>query len=156
MRCSELVQARKQDVKISKSMHCRTCPQHWVLHAELGARPAHDGRDVRHAALLASCGIPVSCRDPGGTFMQRRPKSTCAAPVLSVQIVVAQPMVSAAAKLRTRLFSASMRFTLYANAIVTASGSPSGMATTCTCVYRLEVITSTRPLNRQHARRPSQ
>lgn len=53
------------------------------------------------------------------------------APVLSVQMVVAQPMVSAAARLRTRLLSASMRFTLYASAIVTASGKPSGMATTC-------------------------
>ena len=53
-------------------------------------------------------------------------------PVLSVQMVVAQPMVSAAARLRTRLLSASMRFTLYASAMVTASGRPSGMATTCT------------------------
>ena len=53
-------------------------------------------------------------------------------PVLSVQMVVAQPIVSAAARLRTRLLSASMRFTLYARAMVTASGRPSGMATTCT------------------------
>lgn len=51
-------------------------------------------------------------------------------PVLSVQMVVAVPMVSAAPRCRTRLLSFSIRVTLYARAMVTASGSPSGIATT--------------------------
>ncbi len=52
------------------------------------------------------------------------------APVLSVQMDVAAPMVSAADSVRTRLLSASMRRTLNASATVTASGRPSGTATT--------------------------
>ena len=59
------------------------------------------------------------------------PRLQTQAPVLSVQMVVAQPMVSAADRWRTRLLSASMRFTLYARLMVTARGRPSGMATTC-------------------------
>ena len=56
-------------------------------------------------------------------------------PVLSVQMVVAQPMVSAALSLLTRLLSLSIRFTEYARAIVTARGNPSGTATTCICIF---------------------
>ena len=49
-------------------------------------------------------------------------------------MVVAQPMVSAALSLLTRLLSLSIRFTEYARAIVTARGNPSGTATTCMCI----------------------
>ena len=51
-------------------------------------------------------------------------------PVLSEQIVFAPPIVSHAFRWRTRLLSFIIRFTEYASAIVTASGRPSGMATT--------------------------
>eukprot|EP00897_Mesotaenium_endlicherianum_P006364 jgi/Mesen1/5756/ME000292S04843 len=51
-------------------------------------------------------------------------------PVLSLQMVVADPMVSHAASLRTRALSAIMRFMAKASVSVTARGSPSGTATT--------------------------
>mmetsp|Transcript_8763 Transcript_8763/g.20683 ORF Transcript_8763/g.20683 Transcript_8763/m.20683 type:complete len:303 (-) Transcript_8763:996-1904(-) len=51
-------------------------------------------------------------------------------PVLSEQMVVAPPMVSHADKCRTRFWSLSIFLTENASAIVTASGRPSGTATT--------------------------
>ena len=52
------------------------------------------------------------------------------APVLSEQMAVAPPMVSHAARWRTKLLSRIIFFMLYASEMVTASGRPSGMATT--------------------------
>lgn len=51
-------------------------------------------------------------------------------PVLSEHTVVALPIVSQARRTRTRLFSLSMRVVAKARASVTASGRPSGTATT--------------------------
>merc|ERR550534_2237205 len=51
-------------------------------------------------------------------------------PVLSEQIVVAFPMVSQAASFRTKLLSSYILLIEYANETVTASGRPSGTATT--------------------------
>mmetsp|Transcript_24053 Transcript_24053/g.60441 ORF Transcript_24053/g.60441 Transcript_24053/m.60441 type:complete len:210 (-) Transcript_24053:1344-1973(-) len=51
-------------------------------------------------------------------------------PVLSLQIVVADPMVSHADRCRTRFWSLSIFLTLKARAMVTARGRPSGTATT--------------------------
>mmetsp|Transcript_10487 Transcript_10487/g.15333 ORF Transcript_10487/g.15333 Transcript_10487/m.15333 type:complete len:507 (-) Transcript_10487:339-1859(-) len=53
-------------------------------------------------------------------------------PVLSEQMFVAPPIVSHAAKCLTRLLSFIISFTEYAKAMVTASGNPSGTATTTT------------------------
>ena len=51
-------------------------------------------------------------------------------PVLSEQIVVAFPIVSQAANCLMEHLSRYILFVLYAKAIVTANGSPSGIATT--------------------------
>mmetsp|Transcript_211 Transcript_211/g.230 ORF Transcript_211/g.230 Transcript_211/m.230 type:complete len:214 (+) Transcript_211:727-1368(+) len=51
-------------------------------------------------------------------------------PVLSEQMAVAPPMVSQAANTRTKLLSFIIFFIEYAKEIVTASGKPSGTATT--------------------------
>ena len=51
-------------------------------------------------------------------------------PVLSLQMSVALPIVSHAASTRIKFWSASIFRVEYANEIVTASGSPSGIATT--------------------------
>ena len=51
-------------------------------------------------------------------------------PVLSLQIVVALPMVSHASRCFTRLFSLLIWKELKARLSVTASGKPSGTATT--------------------------
>ena len=51
-------------------------------------------------------------------------------PVLSEQMLLAPPIVSHACKYLTKLFSSFIFPTLYAKAIVTASGRPSGTATT--------------------------
>mmetsp|Transcript_10584 Transcript_10584/g.65121 ORF Transcript_10584/g.65121 Transcript_10584/m.65121 type:complete len:233 (+) Transcript_10584:2930-3628(+) len=51
-------------------------------------------------------------------------------PVLSEQITVAPPMVSHAARARTKLLSFIIFFMEYASDIVTAKGRPSGTATT--------------------------
>mmetsp|Transcript_21596 Transcript_21596/g.43794 ORF Transcript_21596/g.43794 Transcript_21596/m.43794 type:complete len:334 (+) Transcript_21596:320-1321(+) len=51
-------------------------------------------------------------------------------PVLSLQIVVAPPMVSQALKCRTRFWSRNIFLTEKARAMVTARGRPSGTATT--------------------------
>mmetsp|Transcript_1866 Transcript_1866/g.4523 ORF Transcript_1866/g.4523 Transcript_1866/m.4523 type:complete len:286 (-) Transcript_1866:483-1340(-) len=51
-------------------------------------------------------------------------------PVLSLQMVVALPIVSHALRCLTRFWSLSIFLTLNARAIVTARGSPSGTATT--------------------------
>ncbi len=53
-------------------------------------------------------------------------------PVLSEQMAVALPIVSQASRWRTRLLSLSTFPTEKASASVTASGSPSGTATTST------------------------
>ena len=51
-------------------------------------------------------------------------------PVLSVQMQVALPITSQEARVFTKLLSSFILFTLYARAIVTANGRPSGTATT--------------------------
>lgn len=51
-------------------------------------------------------------------------------PVLSLQIVVAEPMVSQADSLRTKALSAIIFCMEYARVKVTAKGKPSGTATT--------------------------
>jgi hypothetical protein len=51
-------------------------------------------------------------------------------PVLSVQMVVADPIVSQAARWRTKDLSAIILRIEYASVRVTANGSPSGTATT--------------------------
>ena len=51
-------------------------------------------------------------------------------PVLSVQMTVAEPMVSDATSFRTRQFSRAMRIMFIARLTVTIIGSPSGTATT--------------------------
>lgn len=51
-------------------------------------------------------------------------------PVLSEHIVLAPPIVSHALSHLTKLFSSFILPTEYANAMVTASGKPSGTATT--------------------------
>ena len=51
-------------------------------------------------------------------------------PVLSVQINVAPPIISQEESYLTKLFSSFILFTLQANDILTAKGSPSGIATT--------------------------
>lgn len=51
-------------------------------------------------------------------------------PVLSEQIVLAPPIISHEASLFTKFLSRSIFFTEYANEIMTASGNPSGTATT--------------------------
>ncbi len=51
-------------------------------------------------------------------------------PVLSVQMTVAEPIVSQATSCRTRLLARVMRRTARARQTVTHIGSPSGTATT--------------------------
>merc|ERR1719375_2453967 len=53
-------------------------------------------------------------------------------PVLSVQIVVAEPIVSQESSVFTRLFTADILFEENAKETVTASGRPSGTATAMT------------------------
>ena len=59
-------------------------------------------------------------------------------PVLSEQIVVALPMVSQAASCRIKHLSLYIFFVLYAKLIVTASGRPSGIATTTIVTARMK------------------
>jgi hypothetical protein len=61
--------------------------------------------------------------------LSRAPPLLCK-PAAHLQMDVAAAMVSQLLRLRTRLLSASMRCTLKASASVTASGRPSGTATT--------------------------
>ena len=51
-------------------------------------------------------------------------------PVLSEQMLFAPPMISQEERRFTKFLSISMRLTEYANDIITASGRPSGTATT--------------------------
>lgn len=55
-------------------------------------------------------------------------------PVLSEQIMFAPPIVSVAYNLLTRLFYRNIFFTEKASEIVTAKGSPSGIAITNTVI----------------------
>ena len=55
-------------------------------------------------------------------------------PVLSEHMVVAAPMVSHEFKFRTKLLSSIIFLTENAREMVTARGSPSGMATTSTVI----------------------
>mmetsp|Transcript_8941 Transcript_8941/g.29394 ORF Transcript_8941/g.29394 Transcript_8941/m.29394 type:complete len:257 (-) Transcript_8941:1175-1945(-) len=104
-------------------------------------RPSSSG--TRNALLLSAMprarqsttgaesvgGIEVSflpANHPSTTVM----RFSVRVPVLSLQICVAPPIVSHAAKKRTRLLSLIIFFMEYANEMVTASGSPSGTATT--------------------------
>ena len=57
---------------------------------------------------------------------------------MSVQISFAPPIVSLASNLLTRLFSFFIYMTEYAREMVTASGSPSGTATTMTVIERIK------------------
>lgn len=57
---------------------------------------------------------------------------------MSVQISFAPPIVSLASNLLTRLFSFFICITEYAREMVTASGSPSGTATTMTVIERIK------------------
>ena len=61
-------------------------------------------------------------------------------PVLSEQMVVAFPMVSQDRRRRTRLLSFNMRVVANANARVTASGRPSGTATTMTVMATMRML----------------
>jgi len=63
-------------------------------------------------------------------------------PVLSEQIVVAPPMISQLASCFTRLFSSFILFTLYASAIDTAKGRPSGTATTIIVTAVINALTT--------------
>jgi hypothetical protein len=62
-------------------------------------------------------------------------------PVLSVQISFAPPIVSDASNFLTRLFSYFIFITEKAREIVTASGSPSGTATTMTVIPIIKKLT---------------
>jgi hypothetical protein len=64
-------------------------------------------------------------------------------PVLSEQMWVAPPIVSADAILRTRLLSFYIFALEKLNEIVTARGSPSGMATTTTVI---EIMTASKSI----------
>jgi len=61
-------------------------------------------------------------------------------PVLSVHISFAPPMVSEACSLLTRLFSLNILLTENARLIVTASGNPSGTATTITVTAIIKAL----------------
>ena len=61
-------------------------------------------------------------------------------PVLSEQMVVALPMVSQAANCLIEHLSSYIFFVLYANEMVTASGRPSGMATTTIVIAKIKAL----------------
>mmetsp|Transcript_41382 Transcript_41382/g.129583 ORF Transcript_41382/g.129583 Transcript_41382/m.129583 type:complete len:282 (-) Transcript_41382:557-1402(-) len=64
-------------------------------------------------------------------------------PVLSEQMLVALPMVSQAASWRMRLLSFIIFVVLYARLMVTASGRPSGTATTTMVTARMKASSAT-------------
>jgi hypothetical protein len=76
-----------------------------------------------------STSLPVKCRPTRNTSATSI-WFLVSVPVLSVQITVALPMVSAATILRTRLLSSRILRIPSPNAMKTAIGRPSGTATT--------------------------
>ena len=69
-------------------------------------------------------------------------------PVLSEQIFVAPPMISQEDNSFTRLFSSFILFTENAKAIVTASGRPSGTATTIIVIAIKKLFTTAYKLSK--------
>ena len=67
-------------------------------------------------------------------------------PVLSVQMTMVEPSVSTAGSLRMMARRFAMRLTPMASVMVTAAGSPSGMAATASAIEALNI--STRPCPR--------
>ena len=63
-------------------------------------------------------------------------------PVLSVNTSLAPPIVSAASRRLTKLFSYFIYPTEYARLSVTANGSPSGTATTIIVIERIKAFIS--------------
>ena len=63
-------------------------------------------------------------------------------PVLSEHIIFAPPIVSQACNLLTKFLSANIFLTEYANESVTASGKPSGIATTTTVIPIINALTN--------------
>mmetsp|Transcript_160839 Transcript_160839/g.390720 ORF Transcript_160839/g.390720 Transcript_160839/m.390720 type:complete len:257 (-) Transcript_160839:527-1297(-) len=78
------------------------------------------------SCALSSCSIIWPHSQPATTVIW----FFVSVPVLSEQMLVALPMVSQAASTRMKLLSASIFRVEYAREMVTASGSPSGTATT--------------------------
>lgn len=76
-------------------------------------------------------------------------------PVLSEQIYEAPPIVSEASSLQTKFCSSFIFMTEYASEMVTASGNPSGTATTTTVIpiikneikeFRVDIVNNGSPL----------
>ena len=68
-------------------------------------------------------------------------------PVLSVQMTVQAPSVSALGNFRTNALREAMRWTPSANAIVTTAGSPSGMAATASASAAIKKVSNGFPCN---------